>query len=378
MTDQPFSGYRADTSDDVGRSALANGTGHAFAADDWRGPATMPASFTAAPARPSPARLYLNAKAGSPGQERDRAAEILALAKTAVASAFDAARFGKRLNIDSLIPVVDAVAASVARNAYAMPSVARLQTRSEYTYQHSVAVCTLMVGLAQELRLGPDLQQSAGLAGLLHDIGKASIPADLLEKSGPLTEAEFATIRQHPRLGADMVAAMPNIPARVQAAVRHHNERMDGTGYPDQLKAGDLDLIVRMTTLCDVYDAMTSKRLYRNAVSPGQAIAWMKSTRGHFDPALLNVFARMLGAFPPGTLVRLRSDRLAVVVDQIDNNHLSPPVVAFHCTVTNRALPHRRVASTDDPIMVVEDPAKWAFADWPAMLDSMLRNNAAG
>lgn len=372
MTDQYFSRISTESGDDrASGGAVANGTGHAFSADDWRGAGTMP-SKPKVPAG-NTLRLYLNAKPGSPAEERDRASQVAALAKESLAAAFESARFGKRLDIDKLVPVVDAVTASISRNIYAMPSVVRLKTRSEYTYQHSVAVCALMVGLAQELRLGSELQQSAGLAGLLHDIGKASIPTELLDKAGALTDEEMAVMRGHPRLGSEMLESVPNLPSRVKAAVRHHNERMDGTGYPDALPAGDLDLIVRMTTICDVYDAMTSQRLYRDGALPGQAISWMKSTRGHFDPVLLNVFARMLGAFPPGTLVRLRSDRLAVVVDQIDNDQLSPPVVAFHCTMTNRPLTPKWVETRNDPILVIEQPEKWAFPDWPATLTHLLR-----
>lgn len=354
-----------------GEVVLSNGADDsALAATDWRQGNEQPIEKTAR--EPSGPRLYRHARPGTLAQERDRAREIVDVAKRTVVNTFEEARFGKRLNVASLIPIVDAISASVARNCHALPSITRLKSRSEYTYLHSVAVCGLMVGLAQELRLGREMVDMAGLAGLLHDIGKAAVPLELIDKPGPLTDDEFAVVKLHPERGAELLSDAEGLPSLVVKAVMHHHERMDGRGYPHGVPAANLDLIVRMATICDVYDAVTSTRTYKASWSPGQAISWMRSTTGHFDPAILASFVKMLGAFPPGTLVRLRSDRLALVVDDPDGDPLNPSAMAFHCAVFDRPLRHQIVTPAQDPILSIESPAKWRGIDWPTLYEEAM------
>ncbi|MFA5969464.1 MAG: HD-GYP domain-containing protein [Sphingomonas sp.] len=343
--------------------------GNALTSGDWRTGAPAARQPTRDPDAP---RLYLNAKPGTLAQERDRAREIVEAAKAPVIESFDEARFGRRIDVKKLLPIVNAISASMARNCHALPSITRLKTRSEYTYLHCISVCGLMVGLAQEMRLGRAMTDMAGLAGLLHDIGKAAIPTPLLEKPGPLTDSEFDIVKQHPQRGADMLREMEAIPASVVNVVHYHHERMDGRGYPDGLRAGELELVVRMATVCDVYDAVTSTRSYKDSWSPGQAIAWMRSTKGHFDPLVLSAFIKMLGAFPPGTLVRLNSDRLALVVDDVDGDALNPSVMAFHCAVFDRPLKRQVLSVAQDPIASIENPGKWRLIDWSQMYEEVL------
>lgn len=346
------------------------GSGSALSLDDWRRPPAPPP----APARRNQGpKLYLNAKPGTLAQERDRAREVVEVAKHAMIEAFDTARLGKKLDARKLVPIVDAISASVARNCHALPSITRLKTRSEYTYLHSVAVCGLMVGLAQELRLDRETVGIAGLAGLLHDIGKAVIPRLLIEKPGPLTDEEFDTVKLHPQRGFELLGDMDDIPDRVREIVLHHHERMDGRGYPHHLPAGELDLLVRMATVCDVYDAVTSTRAYKDSWSPGQAIAWMRSAQGHFDHMVLNAFIKMLGAFPPGSLVRLRSELLALVLDDPNGDPMSPMAIVFHCAIKDRPVKWRRVATSIDPIVGIERPESWQFDDWECRCDALIR-----
>lgn len=322
--------------------------------------------------RPRLPKLYRRARPGSLEQERKRAREVVDVAKQAVADTFNAVRFGNRIDVDRLVPIVDAISASITRNPHAIPSITRLKLRSEYTYLHSVAVCGLMVGLAKELRLDPATSALAGLAGLLHDIGKAVVPKMLIEKPGPLTDEEFDFVKLHPQRGYELLSDADTIPEDVRQVVLHHHERMDGRGYPHGVPAANQSILVRMGTICDVYDAVTSARSYKASWSPGEAIEWMRSTTGHFDPRLLMAFIKMLGAFLPGTLVRLRSERLAVVVEDPDGDPLNPAVVSFYCALYHRPLPRQRLLSARDPIVAVESPVAWHFIDWPAMRDDLM------
>ena len=345
---------------DIGASLLAG--------NDWR----VPGERAAAPRRIRAVKPIAAPRVASLKEERDRARIIVAQSKLEVERTFDSVRFGSRIDPARLTPLIDAIAQSIERNPIAIPSVTRLKTRSEYTYLHSVAVCGLMMGLARELRLDPALTQTIGLAGMLHDIGKAVVPRLLIDKPGPLTDAEFAVMKLHPQRGHDLLRSATDIPDLVRDVVLHHHERIDGGGYPSGQLAADQSIFVRMATICDVYDAVTSVRSYKERWSPGAAIAWMRSTRGHFDPAMLSAFVKMLGAFPPGTLVRLRSDRLAIVLDRDDDELLNPTVLAFHCAARNRPLAWRQIASNADPIMRVEHPDSWHFPDWTTTSDALM------
>nr|WP_299857887.1 HD-GYP domain-containing protein [Sphingomonas bacterium] len=339
----------------------------ALQTDDWRGPDAVP---TAVPRRPVARaattitdRLHLNARKAGAARERDRAREIVAVGKEAVTGAFAAIRDGLPIPIRALAPVVEAIAASVARDAAAMHGVTRLKQRHEYTYLHSVSVCGLMIGLAHVLEMDPALIPEIGLAGLLHDIGKARVPNLLLDKPGPLTDAEFALVRTHSERGHELLLrAGVDSPIALDVCL-HHHERPDGRGYPERLFEDQVSRYARMGAICDVYDAVTSARAYKDSWTPGEALEWMAETEGQFDRKILSLFSAMIGPLSVGTVVRLASDRLALVVE--DGEAERPPiVVAFHCALTDRPLPLRIVEGRHDAITGVERAARWRFEDW--------------
>jgi putative nucleotidyltransferase with HDIG domain len=268
------------------------------------------------------------------GDEMRRAAHLCALAKEHVQSLFDEARLGRAIDVGGCLPVVDEIARSVDRDRGALISVARLKLRDEYTYLHSVAVCALMVALARQLGLAEDQVRNAGLAGLLHDIGKARVPVTVLNKAGRLSDAEFQTMRTHPELGHALLrAGGVDVPAALDVCL-HHHERVDGTGYPHRLAGSAISLLARMGAVCDVYDAVTSCRPYKDAWDPAEAIRKMAQWKGHFDTDVLHAFVKTVGIYPVGALVRLESGRLAVVTAAATASLLTPRVRLVYCTRT--------------------------------------------
>jgi putative nucleotidyltransferase with HDIG domain len=336
---------------------------------DWRqgqgvAAPTMPRRPATRAARAITERLHLNARKADAAQERARAREIVAAGKDAVTGAFAAIQAGLPIPVRELSPIVEAIAASVARDAAAMPGVTRLKERHEYTYLHSVSVCGLMIGLAHALELDAALIPEIGLAGLLHDIGKARVPNLLLDKPGPLTDEEFAVVRAHAERGHELLLqAGVESPIALDVCL-HHHERPDGRGYPARLFGNEVSRYARMGAICDVYDAITSARAYKESWTPGETLEWMAESEGQFDRKILTLFATMIGPLSRGTLVRLASDRLALVVDDGEAAR-APTVVAFHCTLADRALPLRVIDSRLDAITGVERAARWHFADWP-------------
>jgi putative nucleotidyltransferase with HDIG domain len=175
-----------------------------------------------------------------------------------------------------------------------------IDAKSPWTAGHSTRVT--MVGLAIGRRLGLDDRQLESIhrCGLLHDIGKLGVPVEILDKPGRLTPDEMEIMKQHPSIGARIVAPISAY-ADVAAAVRYHHEHYDGTGYPDGLAGEEIPLIARIFAVADVFDALASPRPYREAWAPDQAIQLIAEGAGtQFDPRVVEAFLAEVHQFQPG------------------------------------------------------------------------------
>lgn len=300
--------------------------------------------------------------------ELERATKICLQAKQAVVSMFEEARMGNTVDVGGAKQLVEEIADSVSRNPGALISLARLKTLDDYTYMHSVAVCAMMVALAKQLGFDKAQTRSAGLAGLLHDLGKAVMPMDVLNKPGKLTEAEFAIIKSHPEKGHKMLLDGVNVDPMVLDVCLHHHEKTDGSGYPKGLKGDEISLFAKMGAVCDVYDAITSNRPYKAGWDPAESLRKMAEwSNGHFEPRVFQAFVKCMGIYPVGSLVRLTSGRIGVVVEQTGKSLTTPRVKVFFSTKSNmRILPQLVDLSrpdTQEKIMGREDPAQWHFPD---------------
>ena len=301
-------------------------------------------------------------------EEFARAAKICAQSKLAVTSMFQEARMGKAVDTANAQKLVEEINDSVSRNPGALISLARLKTADDYTYMHSVAVCALMIALSKQLGLSEQETRRAGIAGLLHDLGKALMPMEVLNKPGKLTDEEFAIIKKHPAEGHRLLLGNSGADEMMLDVVLHHHEKIDGTGYPKGLKGEEISLFAKMGAVCDVYDAITSNRPYKAGWPPSESLRKMAEwAKGHFDQRVFQAFVKSLGIYPIGSLVRLESGRLGLVIDQSEKSLLAPCVKVFYSTHSQaRILPeiidlsrpgcHEKIAGR-------EDPAKWNFPD---------------
>ena len=320
---------------------------------------------------PAPAGPASMSERSSMQEEIKRAARTVAKAKEAVASMFQEARMGKALDANDALPLVEEISSSVFRNPGALISIARLKNKDEYTYMHSVAVCALMVALARQMGQDDDQAREAGLAGLVHDVGKMMIPDAVLNKPGKLTDEEFALVKRHPEEGHKLLLEGQNIVESTLDVCLHHHEKMDGTGYPHRLPAEKISVFARMGAVCDVYDAVTSNRPYKSGWDPAESLKRMAEWKGHFDERIFQAFVRSLGIYPIGSLVRMESGRLAVVVEQSEKSLLTPRVRAFFSTKSGTHLKPELIdlarANIQDRIIAREDPAKWGIQNLERM-----------
>ncbi|KAF1051712.1 MAG: Cyclic di-GMP phosphodiesterase [Stenotrophomonas maltophilia] len=339
-------------------------------------PMPIAAAVLAAPApapvpkAPAP-RIRLDA-------ELARARKLCARSRQAVMAMFSDARMGQAVSAEQAQLLVTEITASVERHPNALISLLRLKTADEYTYLHSVAVCALMVALARQLGLDESLAREAGLAGLLHDVGKMSVPMDVLNKPGQLDEQEFAQVREHPRRGVDILLRGRQVGALVLDVCMHHHEKLDGTGYPHHLAGEQISLFARMGAICDIYDAITSDRPYKAGWDPAESIRRMTQwCGGHLDEAVFRAFVKCLGIYPVGSLVRLQSERLAIVTDQHPDSLLAPLVTVFYSIRTRSPIPQEELDLAQlagrERIVGRESPAQWGFRNLDRIWSGMER-----
>jgi HD-GYP domain-containing protein (c-di-GMP phosphodiesterase class II) len=300
-------------------------------------------------------------------EEFDRATAIRRQAAGLVKTVMQDARLGKAVELDQVSPVVENITASILRNASALLGLSVIKNKDDYTFLHSVSVCTLLVAFCRSRGMDAGTTYQAGIGGLLHDTGKALVPDHILNKPGRLTDEEFEVVRRHPRDGYDILSRSAGIGAIPLDITLHHHERRDGTGYPDRQGEQDTSELAQMAAIVDVYDAITADRCYHKGMPAAEALRKMYEwSKFHFNPALTQEFMRCVGIYPVGTLVLLESGRLGVVVEPHETSLLTPKVNVFYSTKSETYIRPETVDLArglgfggGDRIVRHEAPEKW-------------------
>ncbi len=276
----------------------------------------------------APAFDYRSTIPQTTAREFGHAGRVADRGRKVISKVFLEARLGRTVRVEAVEPVIEDIFASVQRNPHAFNGLMRCKHDNEFLYRHSLACSALMISLGRALKFSPGEIREAGLAGLLFDVGINHLPVDLASVGGDHRRLPQDVLAAHTTLGRNFLTAS-GLPEKVALTALHHHERNDGSGYPDLRIGGDIPLLSRMAAICDAYDELASGSTGGLAVDPGAVLQAMSEMHGKFDPVLFEAFVTAIGTFPIGTMVELKSGRLAMVVDQDGNDYSKPRVRTF-------------------------------------------------
>lgn len=271
-------------------------------------------------------------------REVSNARTVLVKANRLLSAVFEQARLGKAISHGQVEPVIEDLFASVQRNPHAFNGLMRIRRENSSLYAHGLAVSALMIALGGQMGLSEQQVKNAGMAGLLMDVGMGHLPIDVSTIHEDLSDAERAIMRTHTTLGQEFLQMGGELPDEVMQVCLEHHERYDGSGYPRGLVGEEISLFARMAAICDVYDSMTSDRPHRPRTDPNAALAIMRGMEGQFDEALLDRFIESVGVYPIGSVVRLNTSQLALVVDQNIDDYTRPRVWTFYDVGTRQII----------------------------------------
>ena len=309
-------------------------------------------------------------------REFGRAKRTMGDALRVVSRTFIEARLGKAVNVQDVEPVLDAIYASVQRNLYAFNGLLRCQTGNEHIYRHSLAVSALMIAMARHMKLPPLDIRDAGMTGLLMDIGVGQLPVDFSAVGSDHGQLSEGLADQHVLLGCSFLKAAGDIPGPVLNAVLHHHERLDGSGYPQGLRGDAIDKLSRMAAICDTYDTLASSSGAGGGLDPAEAVRVLRAQPEKFDSMLLEKLVETIGVYPVGAFVKLRSNRLAMVVDEDPSDPCLPTVRTFWSVDLNKRLKGKTIALAqcfgDDAIEGIADMSGFDPAELGKLRETLL------
>lgn len=263
------------------------------------------------------------------------------------------ARLGGEIDIKSIDSTVGRMVDSLFRNPDALTSLSRLKSFDDYTFSHCVNVSILSLAIGRHMGLKKNAIKDLGTGAILHDIGKMLVPESILKKPAQLTEDEFSVMRTHASLGDDLLAQNSEISREARQVALHHHERFDGSGYPAGLAGAEIPIFARIGAVADIYDAMSSNRVYQKAVAPEEALRKLYLMRGtHLDPAIVERLIKCLGIYPIGTLVELNTNEKAIVRSLNPANPLKPTVLM----ISDR---HNRMLNLPFVLPLSDDQSRW-------------------
>lgn len=277
------------------------------------------------------------------------------------------ARLGRAISVASVAPIVGDIQASISRNSQAFHGLMRCKLTNEFVYRHSLCVSALMISLARKMNLPSKEIIDAGLTGLLLDIGTSYYPKTIIPPFADFSQLEPEIWHQHVQLGHLALRYDDAASDWVIDACLHHHERIDGTGFPEGLRGDEISVGGKMAAICDTFNFMLNDKGGGRALDPSDAVKRLREMEGAFDQNILRKFIESVGKFPVGSFVRLRSDRIGMVIDENPKDETRPVIEVFYCLKEGKRIAQTRVKIGDgfdeDEIMETGDISQLDLPD---------------
>lgn len=234
---------------------------------------------------------------------------------------------GKSIDTEKINEVSDSIIVRINENRDIIGCINQMRSSDEYTYSHCVNVSLLCMLIGKWMKLDVRKVKSLILSGFLHDIGKARIPPEILNKPGPLTPDEYSEVKKHTIYGFKLAESIPNIEESVLKGILLHHEREDGSGYPFGLKGERIHEFGKILAVADTYDAMTSNRIFKGKECPFEVFELLENDSfGVLDHKVVNTFLMNIGSYYNGDSVLLSTGDIGEIV-YMNPNHLSQPII---------------------------------------------------
>lgn len=287
--------------------------------------------------------------------EVTRAKKLFTASKKIQQQVFRSIQQGHPVNIAPIIDVTNQTIDAIFKNPDALACVINIRDKNEYLLEHSVSVSILMTIFSRFLKIERDIIQQLAIGAFLHDVGKIQIPDQILNKPGKLSSDEYKIIQKHVNHSVNIIQTIPGISAlSVEVAAQHH-ERADGSGYPLHLQQDNISNYGAMIAICDVFDALTADRCYRDSYSQIKAFSVLRNLamQGKLMPRLVDLFIKCLGVYPVGTLVELNSHQLAIVESRNQDDPINPKVRSFYSLDKHRYTLAKDIDLAKEPDFII-------------------------
>jgi HD-GYP domain-containing protein (c-di-GMP phosphodiesterase class II) len=309
-------------------------------------------AFAAETIRPNASKLILES-----GMQEDLTEAARTMAVRKIKEVFEACRYLTKLDVTSVTDLAVELIRRVAGLESCVYKLNDLRNYDDYSYFHSVNVCVLGTTLFREYISSETELLEFGIGLLLHDIGKSKVDLKILNKPSALTDDEAYVMRRHVIYGHNMVKANPNVSELARNIILNHHERVNGAGYSRGLGESQLSFFDMAASICDVFDALTTSRVYRNKLDVHQAVSVLIGEAGtHFNTRMVNTFLRGIGRFPVGTFVLLSNGEIGVV-SRVNSRAVALPAikVLFDSSGTKLTTP-RTVDLSEERELYIQRP----------------------
>jgi HD-GYP domain-containing protein (c-di-GMP phosphodiesterase class II) len=269
---------------------------------------------------------------------------------------FADAQHGRELNLTPVIEITNQTIDTVFKNPDALACVINIRKKDEYLLEHSVSVSVLMTIFARFLKIDKKIIQLLSVGAFLHDVGKINIPESILNKPGKLTDAEFTVMKSHVNHSINIIESTPGISKLSLEVAALHHEKLDGTGYPFNIPKEKISSHGRMIAICDIFDALTANRCYKDGYSHLKSFSILRSLaqKKHLDQRLVDLFIKCMGVYPVGSLVELSSNKLAIVESKNDGDPTNPKVRSFYNALDGRYVMAENIDLSSDEDFIIK------------------------